>query len=90
MFGCLLLSAGVTLGVIARDDRRCRSRSARRCSGGWSGRSCRMRPGPGIAQVLFLKLDERHGAGVVGVGQVECESVGLVLLVTAVGQRDRG
>src|SRR6185503_12799146 len=45
---------------------------------------------PGIAQILLLKLHERHGAGVVRVRQVERETVGLMLLEPAVRERRWG
>ena len=45
--------------------------------------------GAGVAQVLRLHLDERHGGGMVGLGQIQGELVGLVLLVPTVGQGHR-
>src|SRR5262249_7055415 len=43
----------------------------------------------GMAEVLPLQLDERHRGRMVGVGQLEGEAIGLVLLVSAIGQGDR-
>ena len=43
---------------------------------------------PGNPEVLLLELGECHRGRVVGLGQLECEDVGLVLLGPAVGHDD--